>query len=157
FDIDLGDYVLIDSTAIHDTTVIDRGAKYETAYRLMAGDGFGDELVLGYASLPARGPIALGRFEARPSAGAVTFSWSTTPRAGEGGLMGYRIYRLASGASPPGSRIGPDVITDTVFTYPETSRGASYTLEGVYDLGDEAELGTTSLPPPAEVELLSFT
>jgi hypothetical protein len=83
------------------------------------------------------------------AAGGALLTWSSEPGVGPEGLAGYRLYRLASGESGIGRRIGPELIVETRYRDAEGVPGSTYRLAAVNGLMEELELGRVSLAPAA--------
>jgi hypothetical protein len=91
--------------------------------------------------------VALLAFSATLGDGGAELEWSTEPAVSPEGLAGYRIYRLATGSTGNGTRVGPELISATRYTDTEGHAGMTYRLVAVNRLREELELGRVSLAP----------
>ena len=95
--------------------------------------------------LTIQSSVSLLSFSVKLEETGAELTWSTNPGVGPEGLTGYRLYRLAPGASGEGPRIGPELIHEARYLDPQGAPGTSYRLTAVNGLGEELELGQTSL------------
>ncbi|HEY3216705.1 MAG TPA: FG-GAP-like repeat-containing protein [Candidatus Eisenbacteria bacterium] len=89
--------------------------------------------------------VSLLSFSAKLGDSGAELSWSTNPGIGPDGLTGYRLYRFEPGTTGQGSRIGPETIAEDRYIDAQGGPGTSYRLAAVNGLGEELELGQTSL------------
>jgi hypothetical protein len=93
--------------------------------------------------------VALLNFAVTPTDGGAELSWSTEPGVGPGGLAGYRLYRSRAGEAGNGTRVGPELITESRYADGGGVPGTSYRLVAVNGLMEELELGRVDLAPAA--------
>ncbi|HEY2953957.1 MAG TPA: FlgD immunoglobulin-like domain containing protein [Candidatus Eisenbacteria bacterium] len=73
-------------------------------------------------------------------------TWASEPAVGPTGIAGYRLYRLTALDAGNGTRIGPALITATLYLDADAP-GASYRLTAVNGLQEELELGRVTVVP----------
>lgn len=112
-------------------------------------------LPLGVAEARSRGfftifgSVSLLTFNVESREGGTVLNWGSEPSVGRDGLAGYRIYRRGASESGNGVRVGPDLITETMYTDAEPNRGGIYRLMAVNGLREELMLGEMSARPIA--------
>jgi len=79
----------------------------------------------------------------------VVVKWRSEPGVGAGGLAGYRLYRAQSGAHEY-ERVGPELIVEEEYRYPERERDSRYRVVGVDVAGGEITLGEVEVPHARE-------
>ncbi len=91
--------------------------------------------------------VSLLSLAARVLESGVEIAWSTDPGVGPAGLAGYRLYRLAAGATGNGTRVGPELIVEPRYLDAGGAPGMTYRLTAVNGLQEELELGRVAVTP----------
>jgi hypothetical protein len=89
--------------------------------------------------------VSLLTFAAQLTEAGAELAWSTNPGVGPEGLAGYRLYRLDPNATGDGSRIGAELLVEVKYLDPGGRPGSTYRLVAVNGLGEELELGRTTI------------
>jgi hypothetical protein len=92
--------------------------------------------------------VTLLNFAGSLGEAGVELSWGSDPGVGPEGLAGYRLYRLGPGEAGNGTRIGPELITESRYRDASGVPGGTYRLTAVNGLQEELELGRLGMAAP---------